>query len=393
VLPYFKRCESFAGGGNEWRGADGPLGTEFARTSDPLYDAWIEAAALAGVPHTSDYNAASQEGFGRSQYTIRDGRRSSAARAFLRPAMRRKNLRVATGALVTRITLQGTAATGIEYVRRGQLREAAALREVIVAGGAFSTPQILMLSGIGPAAHLREVGIALIVDLPVGRNLQDHLAVFLSFTRREPGPFHAQMRFDRMAAAMVRAYLFGTGPGTVVPGGLHAFIKARPDLVVPDIEFMFRGTAVHPHLWFPAIRPAYRDGFAIRPTLLHPMSRGEVTLRSADPRDRMRIRYNFFSAPGDLANLREGFRIARDLRHARARRGAPACGGRFGDAGPRLRPPQRCRHDDGRKGRRPDRKGAMNRCLARSPESTLRRGMTIQSKWNKVRVEPQLVPG
>jgi 4-pyridoxate dehydrogenase len=112
---------------------------------------------------------------------------------------------------------------------------------------------------------------------------------------------------------MVRAYLFGTGPGTVVPGGLHAFIKARPDLVVPDIEFMFRGTAVHPHLWFPAIRPAYRDGFAIRPTLLHPMSRGEVTLRSADPRDRMRIRYNFFSAPGDLANLREGFRIARDI--------------------------------------------------------------------------------
>jgi choline dehydrogenase-like flavoprotein len=170
-----------------------------------------------------------------------------------------------------------------------------------------------MLSGIGPAAHLRDIGIAPAVDLPVGRNLQDHLAVFLSFTRLKPGPFHAQMRFDRMAASMIRAYLFGTGPGTVVPGGLHAFIKTRGELAVPDIEFMFRGTAVHPHLWFPAIRSAYRDGFAIRPTLLHPDSRGEIRLRSADPRDPMRIAYNFFSAPDDLANLRQGFRLARDI--------------------------------------------------------------------------------
>jgi 4-pyridoxate dehydrogenase len=313
VLPYFKRCETFAGGANDWRGGDGPLGTEFARTTDPLYAAWIEAAAAGGIPYTSDYNAASQDGFGTSQYTIRDGRRSSAASAFLRPAMRRPNLRIETGALVTRITLRGTTATGIEYVRRGQKREAAALREVIVCGGAFSTPQTLMLSGIGPAAHLRQNGIAPVADLPVGRNLQDHLAVFLSFTRREPGPFHGQMRFDRMAANMIRAYLFGTGPGTVVPGGLHAFIKTRDELAVPDIEFMFRGTAVHPHLWFPVVRPAYRDGFAIRPTLLHPDSRGQILLRSADPRDPMRIAYNFFSAPNDLPNLRHGFRIARDI--------------------------------------------------------------------------------
>jgi 4-pyridoxate dehydrogenase len=178
VLPYFKRCETFAGGANEWRGASGPLGTEFARTTDPLYAAWIAAAAAAGIPYTSDYNAASQDGFGTSQYTIRHGRRSSAASAFLRPAIARANLRLEIGALVTRVTLRGTTATGIEYVKRGQKREAAALREVIVAGGAFSTPQILMLSGIGPAAHLRENGIAPVIDLPVGRNLQDHLAVF-----------------------------------------------------------------------------------------------------------------------------------------------------------------------------------------------------------------------
>ena len=205
VLPYFKRCETFEGGADQWRGGAGPLGTEFAKTTDPLYPAWIEAAKAAGVATTSDYNGASQEGFGRSQYTIRNGRRSSAARAFLTPAMTRRNLTVETNALVARVLLRGTTATGIEYVKDGQVVQAAAAREVIVSGGAFSTPQILMLSGIGPAAHLREFGIEPVVDLPVGRNLQDHLAVFLAFARREPGPFHHQMRLDRMAVSMVRA--------------------------------------------------------------------------------------------------------------------------------------------------------------------------------------------
>ncbi len=313
VLPYFKRCETFAGGENAWRGGAGPLGTEFAKTTDPLYPAWVEAAEAAGIATTQDYNAASQEGFGRSQYTIRNGRRSSAATAFLRPAMQRKNLRVETAALVTRITFHGSTAQGVEYLRGGRLRHAEAAREVIVSGGAFSTPQILMLSGIGPARHLREVGITALLDLPVGQNLQDHLAVFLSFTRRAPGPFHHQLRFDRMAASMIRAYAFGTGPGTVVPGGLHAFIKTRPQLAVPDIEFMFRGAAVDAHVWFPGVRPAAPDGFAIRPALLHPDSRGEIRLRSANPRDAMRIAYNFFSAPGDLPTLRNGFRLARDI--------------------------------------------------------------------------------
>jgi 4-pyridoxate dehydrogenase len=313
VLPYFRRCETFAGGENVWRGGSGPLGTEFARTSDPLYPAWIEAAEAAGIPYTQDYNAASQEGFGRSQYTIRNGRRSSAATAFLRPAMTRKNLRVETGALVTQIMFRGAAAHSIEYLKGGHLHRVDATREVIVSGGAFSTPQILMLSGIGPARHLREIGIAVVADLPVGQNLQDHLAVFLSFARREPGPFHHQLRFDRMAAGMIRAYAFGSGPGTVVPGGLHAFIKTRPELAVPDIEFMFRGAAVDARVWFPGLRPAAPDGFAIRPALLHPDSRGEIRLRSADPRQAMRIVYNFFSAPGDLPKLREGFRLARDI--------------------------------------------------------------------------------
>jgi 4-pyridoxate dehydrogenase len=319
VLPYFKRGETWQGGENIWRGGSGPLGTQFAKTPDPLFDAWMDAGAAAGFPRNADYNGAQQEGFGRSQYTIRDGRRSSSARAYLRPARRRRNLRVETGAHVTRVLIEGARAIGVELVRAsGDLSSVWASREVILCAGTFNSPQLLMLSGIGPAAHLREFGIKPRVDLPVGKNLQDHLGAYLSYARPQPGAFHREMRFDRMAVSMIRAYLFGRGPGTVVPGGLHAFIKTRPELAVPDIEFMFRGTAPHPKLWFPLVRPAFLDGFGIRPTLLHPDSRGAILLRSADPRDPPRICYNFFSAPDDLPRLRAGFRIARDLAHRAA---------------------------------------------------------------------------
>lgn len=312
VLPYFKRSESWQGGENIWRGGSGPLGVEFARTRDPLYDAWIAAGRDAGFPHTEDYNGPQQEGFGRSQYTIRNGRRSSAATAFLRPALKRRNLTLVTGAHATRVLMQGARATGVEYIRRGGT-ESAAAGEVLLSAGTFNTPQLLMLSGIGPAAHLAAMGITPVADLPVGQNLQDHLAVVVFFTRPQAGPFRHDMRLDRMALSMIRAYLFGTGPATVVPGGLHAFVKTRPELAVPDIEFMFRGVPAKTHLWLPGLRPPFPDGFGIRPALLHPDSRGEILLRSADPRDPPRIVYNFFSAPNDLPLLREGFRRARDV--------------------------------------------------------------------------------
>ena len=243
VLPYFRRCETFARGEDTWRGGAGPLGTEYARTQDPLYEAWLEAAKSCGYPLTSDYNGKQQEGFGRGQYTIRDGHRSSSANAFLKPARGRKNLTVATNAHTTRVTLDGTRATGIEYIRAGAMLRVSATRDVILAAGTFNTPQILMLSGIGPAQHLRDFGVSVVADLPVGKNLQDHLGAYMTYTRKQPGSFHREMRVDRMAVSMIRAYLFGTGPGTVVPGGLHAFIKTRPELAVPDIEFMFRGTS------------------------------------------------------------------------------------------------------------------------------------------------------
>jgi len=313
VLPYFKRCERWEASEDRWRGGAGPVGTEFARTADPLYDAWIQAALAAGFPVTDDYNGKQQEGFGRGQYTIRDGYRSSAARAYLRPARKRPNLEVATRAHATRVLMRGTRASGVEYRKGGRLVRAEAEREVILSAGAFNTPPLLMLSGIGPAAHLREMGIEPVIDLPVGKNLQDHLAVIVFFRRLDESTFIKQMRFDRMAVSMIRAYLFGTGPGTVVPGGLHAFVKTRPEFAVPDIEFMFRGAPAAPHLWFPLIRAAYLDGYGIRPTLLHPDSRGEILLRSADPREPPRIVYKFFSAPDDLARLREGFKRARDV--------------------------------------------------------------------------------
>jgi 4-pyridoxate dehydrogenase len=313
VLPYFRRCETWENGQNPWRGDAGPLGTEFAKTKDPLYDAWLAAAAACGYPLTADYNGKQQEGFGRGQYTIRNGHRSSTANAFLKPARGRKNLTVVTNAQTTRVVLEGTRAKGIEYIKGGATVRAQAAREVILAAGAFNTPQLLMLSGIGPAQHLREMGIAVAADLPVGKNLQDHLGAYMTYTRPRPGSFHREMRFDRMAVSMLQAYFLGTGPGTVVPGGLHAFIKTRPELAVPDIEFMFRGTSHDPRLWFPLVRAPYLDGYGIRPTLLHPDSRGEILLRSADPVAPPRIVYKFFTAPNDLPTLREGFKRAREL--------------------------------------------------------------------------------
>jgi 4-pyridoxate dehydrogenase len=313
VLPYFKRSETWEDGENKYRGGSGPLGTEWAKTRDPLYEAWIDAGKAAGIPHTPDYNGATQEGFGHSQYTIRDGRRSSTANAYLKPARKRRNLTVDTRAHVTRVLMRGTRATGVAFVKHGIAEEVTAEREVILAAGTFNTPHLLMLSGLGPAAHLRQMGIEVLADLPVGRNLQDHLAAQFMFTRPEAGPFRREMRFDRMALSMIRAYLFGSGPGIVVPGGLHAFVKTRPELAVPDIEFMFRGLPLGAHLWFPGIRSAYLDGFGIRPTLLHPDSRGEILLRSADPLAPMRIIFNFFTAPNDLPTLREGVKRARDV--------------------------------------------------------------------------------
>jgi 4-pyridoxate dehydrogenase len=314
ALPYFKRGESWEKGENTWRGGHGPLSVIDSRNRDPLFDAWLDAAQEADWPFTEDYNGQEQEGFGRSQWTIRNGRRCSAAVAFLRPAMGRPNLTVETNALVTRVILEGARATGVEYARNGRLHRVSTTREVLLAGGVFNTPQLLMLSGIGEADHLREVGIEPKVNLPgVGKNLQDHLSVDVHHARRHRGPFHAQMRLDRAAVNMVRAYVFGTGPGTVLPSALHAFLKTRRELAVPDIQFLFRGAPARAYPWFPGITPAYEDSFGLRPVMLHPESRGVVRLRSADPRAPVRIVQNFLATENDVRTIREGVKLARDI--------------------------------------------------------------------------------
>ena len=314
VLPYFRRGETWEGGESQWRGGYGPLGTQSAKTQDPIFYSWIEAGKQAGFPATEDYNTEQQEGFGRGQYTIRDGRRSSSARAYLRPVMHRPNLKVETKAHALKIAIEGRRATGLEYEQRGKVHRVHAAREVIVSAGAFNSPQLLMLSGIGPADHLKETGTTPVHDLPgIGSNLQEHLGIWITWCRKSPGKFHREMRLDRMMLNMIRAYVFATGPGTVVPGGLHAFVKTQSGLDVPNIEFMFHTVPPQTRLWLPIVRPAYQDAYAIRPTLLHPVSRGQVRLRSADPRDPVSIMYNFFSAPEDLPLLREGFRKAREV--------------------------------------------------------------------------------
>jgi 4-pyridoxate dehydrogenase len=311
VLPYFKRVESWEDGESEKRGGNGLVGVEWAKTKDPLFGAWIEAAKSAGYTHTEDYNSGPHEGFGRSQYSIRNGRRSSSANAYLRPAEGRTNLRVETNALALKILVENGRAVGIEFAQHGTVKRLRAEREVILSAGTFNTPQLLMLSGIGPADHLKRIGIDPIADLPVGENLQDHIAVQVTYTRPEASPFRKTMRFDVMAKSLIQAHFFGTGPATVLPGGLHAFIKTKQELSVPDIEFMFRGTALGAHLWFPLLRKAYLDGFSIRPTLLHPKSRGRVRLASSDPKTHPRIYFDLLSAPEDLPVLRDGVRRAR----------------------------------------------------------------------------------
>ena len=313
VLPYFRKSETWAGGADAFRGDNGPLRVTPAGTDDPLFDCLLAAAKGAGYPVTQDMNGAQAEGFGRCQFTIGGGRRQSTSRAFLRAAAGRRNLAVLTHAHATRIRVEGRRAAGVSFLRDGVEHEALASAEVIVCAGAFNSPPLLLRSGIGPGEELRGHGIDVVADLPVGRNLQDHLACLVTYARKSPGPFHDLMRADRAALAMLRAFAFGTGPATWLPAGVLAFIKSRPELEVPDIEFIFRGAPGNAGLWFPGWRAPFRDGYAIRPTLLHPKSRGRVTLASADALAPPKIDFNFFDHPDDMATLRHGLDLAIEL--------------------------------------------------------------------------------
>jgi 4-pyridoxate dehydrogenase len=314
VLPYFRRQESWEGGASTYRGGDGPLTTRATRYRDPLVGAYLAAAKEAGHPVTEDYNGAQQEGFGRSQQTIRDGRRCSAAVAYLRPALARPNLEVETNALATKILFEGRRAVGVEYLKGKEPRSARAECEVILAGGVINSPQLLMLSGIGDPETLRAHEIPVNVPLAgVGHNLQDHVSVTIAYGRKEPGPLHAKMRADRIAVELGRAYLRGEGIAADWPGGVTAFLKSTPELDLPDIQLLFAAAPMTAHAYFPPFVPPYADSFGCRAVLLHPESRGLVELASPDPRLPVRIRQNFLATDKDWATLRAGVRIVREI--------------------------------------------------------------------------------
>ncbi len=314
VLPYFRRSETWAKGADDYRGGSGPLSIVPASSKDMLLETFIQAGAATGLPYNADYNGATQDGMGRGQFTIRNGRRHTAADAFLRPALRRKNVRLLTKSHVTHIVMAGTRATAVAYMRNGRTAIVKAHRDIILSAGAFNTPQILMLSGIGPADELRGLGITPAVDLPgVGANLQDHLGVLVSAERPEAGPFQRELRFDRMALSMARAQIFGTGPATMLPGGLHGYVRQDTRLGVPDVQLMFRAVNASPRLWFPGVRKPNPDSCGVRVNLIHPESRGRVALASANPMDKPRIIGNFLTQDSDIRTLRNGIRFAREL--------------------------------------------------------------------------------
>ncbi|MGC2526006.1 MAG: choline dehydrogenase [Stellaceae bacterium] len=318
VLPYFRRQESWEEGAGPYRGGDGPLTVRRSRYADPLIDAYLAAGLTAGYPSTADYNGEQQEGFGRSQMTIRDGRRCSAAVAYLRPAMARPNLEILVQALATRILFEGGRAVGVEYVKAGERHTAWAEREVILAGGVVNSPQLLMLSGIGDPDMLGAHGIAVTAPLPgVGRNLQDHISAPVTYARKEPGPLHAKMRADRIAWELANTYFRGRGIATDLPGGLMAFLKSGlasgPGADLPDIQLLFNAAPMAAAPYFAPFVPAYSDSFACRAVVLRPESRGRIELASADPDVPVRIRQNFLGTERDWAALRAGIAMIRDI--------------------------------------------------------------------------------
>jgi 4-pyridoxate dehydrogenase len=314
VLPYFRRQESWQGGASFYRGGDGPLTTQICNFSDPLVEGFAAAGLEAGYAATSDYNGAQQEGFAVPQMTIRRGRRCSAADAYLRPALARENLTIAIKALATRLIFDGTRATGIEYLWRGRAVKARADREVILCGGVINSPQLLMLSGIGEPEELRTHDIDVKVALPgVGKNLQDHISAIIAYQRKEPGPVHRVMRFDRILPALANAYLFGKGIATDLPTGQMAFLKSRPDVALPDVQLIFHAAPLTATPYFSPFRRPYADSYGCRAAVLRPESRGRLELVSTDARKPMRIRQNFLATVNDWKTLRSGLRIARDV--------------------------------------------------------------------------------
>ena len=314
VLPYFQKMESWSGGSDAYRGASGPLTVQHCRFKDPIVKAYRAAGLEAGHAATSDHNGKDPEGFTWTQSAIRKGRRCSTAVAYLRPALRRRNLTLRIKAKAMRIIMDDRRARGIEYEHRGHLRHVGASREVILAGGTINSPQLLMLSGIGSSPALEGAGIAPVVDLPgVGQNLQDHMCATLFYKRRTNGPLHHKMRVDRIALELAKTYFFGAGIASDMPGGVHAYLRTGDNEALPDMQIMFNAAPLNARPYLSPFVKSYEDGFAARLVGLRPLSRGRVALRSNKPSDAPAIQLNCFNNDQDVATLRRAIRVARDI--------------------------------------------------------------------------------
>ncbi len=311
VLPYFVKAEHNERGASAYHGVGGPLNVADLRQANPLSRAFVEAAAQAGIPRNPDFNGARQEGAGLCQVTQKRGRRWSTARAYLRPALRRPNLSVVTGAHVLRVAMEGRRAAGVVYERGGRQERVLAGREVILCGGAIGSPHLLLRSGVGPAAHLRAHGIDVAHDLPgVGRNLQDHLAYGVRYAVTAP----ITLLNAESPANLVRYLLFGRGMLTSNVAEALAFVRTRAALPAPDLQFHFAPVYYVDH----GLAPPPFHGMSLGVTLLQPRSAGYVGLGAAGPLAQPEIQPQFLSDEEDLRVMVEGVRLARRIFQAPA---------------------------------------------------------------------------
>jgi choline dehydrogenase len=315
-LPYFKKMETCVAGADEWRGGHGPLELERGQSDNALIEAFLQATEQAGFPRTTDVNGSRQEGFARFDRNVRRGRRLSAARAYLHPVMHRPNLDVVTRALVHRVRFDGNRATGVEYStrslagRRSTTVHTVDAGEVVLCGGAFNTPQLLQLSGVGDQALLARLGIPPVHHLPaVGRHLQDHLEVYVQHACTQPVSLQPNLQLWRRPFIGARWLFLRSGPGASNHFESGGFARSNDDVDYPNLMFHFLPIAVR----YDGSAPAGGHGYQVHIGPMYSNSEGSVTIRSADPTDKPELRFNYLSTPEDRREWVEAIRTARHI--------------------------------------------------------------------------------
>jgi choline dehydrogenase len=315
VLPYFRRLEDSWRGESAYHGAGGPVRIKPIDLPALHHERMMATAANAGFATSEDLGGAQPEGFARGEMTAdRRGRRVSAASAYIKPALGRRNLDVRTGVLVRRAVFEGRRCVGVEVDTPDGPRVVRARREVILSGGTYNSPHLLMLSGVGPAAHLKDHGIAVVHDSPgVGRNLQEHATASLEWNATRPVTFLNELRWDKLALSALRWALLGTGTATYQVNSCNVVIKTRPELERPDLQIMVNPIRFDAQAWFPVLKKQQEHVWWAGIVQLHPESRGWVQLKSADPREIAAVTLNVLDSENDRRQLREAIRLTRRI--------------------------------------------------------------------------------